>query len=847
MKHLNLRKIAPYLGIFAAFVVIAYAYTPDLLSGKIVNQGDISSWQGMANEIVSYNNTHPGERALWTNSMFGGMPATQISVVYKGDLTQYIYDLFFTGERPASYLLISLVGGFLLLLAFGVNIWLAAVGAVAITFCSYNMQIIQVGHNSKMVAIAFMPWVLAALVYAYRKAPVAGSLLFGIALSFQIKANHPQISYYLAMVVIGFAIWQFCAALKEHYLPRFAKTSAMLLAAGLLGIAANLNHLLPTFDYAKHTMRGGTELSQNPEQQSGRAEGEKTRSGLDLEYATTWSYGIEETPNLLIPNFNGGASAGELGRDSETYSFLKKAGYPAESLIKQMPLYWGPQPFTAGPMYMGAISIFLFCLAFFVLKGGIRWWAAGLSILALLLGWGCHAMPVSRFFFNWVPLYNKFRTVSMILVILQLIIPLLGTLALQRVLFGTEPGERARSLKGLAWSAGITGGFCLIFALVPSLAGSFISPSDTSTMPLELIGPLAEDRESLLSSDAWRSLIFILLAAAAILAAIKERLKLVHAVAAVALLVLVDLWSVDKRYLNSSHFVSKSQFNNAFALRPVDKFILEDKDPDYRVLDLSVSTFNNSYTSYHHKTIGGYSPAKMQRYQDLIEHCITPEISAMAEGLKGIGSLEEASEAIGYQRVLSMLNTRYIVINDQYPPIVNRYALGNAWFVERMLPAHNADEEMALLKENDPAAVAVLSKEFYSKVQSFERDSAAVISLLSYSPNRLLYSSSCSTPQLALFSEVYYAPGWRAYLMSPELSEADALSSANALQELPLLRANYILRALQLPAGEYKVLFEFAPEVFRTGEIWSAASSSILLILLVAVAVAGIVNRRRES
>ena len=844
MNRLNFRKIAPYLGIFAAFVLLSYAYTPELLSGKIVNQSDISSWQGMAQEIVSYNQSHPNDRALWTNSMFGGMPATQISVVYKGDFTQYIYDLFFTGERPASYLLISLVGGFLLLLSFGVNIWLAALGAFAITFCSYNMQIIQVGHNSKMVAIAFMPWVLAAIVYAYRRGAVMGALLFGIALSFQIKANHPQISYYLAMIIAGFAIWQLCAAVKQRLLPRFLKTSLMLLVAGLLGIAANLNHLLPTFEYAQHTMRGGTELSQS-QVESGREAGVKSRSGLDLEYATTWSYGIEETPNLLIPNFNGGASAGALGRDSETYAFLKSSGYNAESIIQQMPLYWGPQPFTAGPMYMGAISIFLFLLAFFVLQGGIRWWAAGLSLLALLLGWGYHVMPVSEFFFNWVPLYNKFRTVSMILVILQIIVPLLAILALQRILFEAKPEERKKNLKGLAWAAGLSGGFCLIFALLPSLAGSFTSNADAG-LPQQLLAPLAADRRALLSGDAWRSLIFILLAAAAVWASIKGKLKPLHAVALLALLIVADLWSIDKRYLNSSHFVSKSQFRNAFAERPVDKYILQDKDPDYRVLDLSVNTFNDSYVSYHHKTIGGYSPAKMQRYQDLIDHCITPEISSIAANLKSATDLESAAEAIGYQPVLNMLNTRYIVINEQYPPLLNKGALGNAWFVRESREARNADEEMALLKEIDPAKCAVLSKEFYKELPLGGTDTAATIALDYYSPNRLIYSYSSSVPQMALFSEVYYAPGWRAYLQPADSSTESALLMQNALQELPVLRANYILRALELPAGEYKILFEFAPELFRKGEFYSMAASSVLLILLLLVVIIRVVNRRES-
>ena len=356
----------------------------------------------MSHEIVTHNENNPDDRTLWTNSMFGGMPATVISVVYKGDLTQYLYDILFIGERPASYLLISMIGGFLLCLAFGANIWLAILGAIAITFCSYNMQIIQVGHNSKMVAIAFMPWVLAAVVYAYRKSMLWGALFFAFALSFQIKANHPQITYYLAMIVAGFVIWQLCAAIKEKLLPRFIKVSALLLVAGALGIATNINHLWPTYEYSHYSMRGGSELAAK--------EGEEKSGGLDLEYATAWSYGVEETMNLMIPNFNGGASVGELGPDSETYKTLQQNGYAADQVVKALPLYWGPQSFTAGPMYMGAITIFLAILGLFTVRGGAKWWIAAVSLIALMLSWGYHFMPATKLFFNIAPLYNKFRT-----------------------------------------------------------------------------------------------------------------------------------------------------------------------------------------------------------------------------------------------------------------------------------------------------------------------------------------------------------------------------------------------------------------------------------------------------
>ena len=394
-----LRKALPYVIIVAGFAVIAYAYAPQVLQGKVVDQSDISSWKGMSHEILEWNEGHPDDPALWTGSMFGGMPATQISVPYKGDATTPLYDLLFWGERPPSYLIISLLGGFLLFLAIGVNPWLSAVGAIAVTFCSYNMQIIQVGHNTKMVAIAFMPWVLAALVYAYRRKALLGAVFFALALSFQIKANHPQITYYLAFIVFGYAIAELCGAVvaqrkmkaasengsgttvvpsfRETPVGRWLMTSVLVLVGGLLGIATNANKLLPTYEYAEYTMRGGSELTHDEHKQTG--------DGLKLDYATAWSYGIEEMPNLLIPNFNGGSSSGELSRESATYQYLRSVGANAEALCKGMPLYWGPQPFTAGPMYLGAVSLFLFVFGLCVIRGRYKWWIAGVSLLAVLL------------------------------------------------------------------------------------------------------------------------------------------------------------------------------------------------------------------------------------------------------------------------------------------------------------------------------------------------------------------------------------------------------------------------------------------------------------------------------
>nr|MBP6364716.1 hypothetical protein [Bacteroidales bacterium] len=684
----NLKIWLPYVAAVALFYVLAYMFTPQVFSGKVVNQSDIASWRGMANEIITYNESHPDQDpALWTNSMFSGMPATTISLKYDGDFLDIFYNAIhkLTGQRPPSYLLISMVGAFLLFLAFGVNPWLSIVGAVAISFASYNMQIIQVGHNSKMVAIAFMPWVLAAVVYAYRKKGFLGAILFAFALSFQIKANHPQITYYLAIIVLGYGFAELYNHIAEKKVLKFLKVSGLLLLLGGLGIASNINHLWPTYEYSKYTMRGGSELAK---------EQGKQQEGLDIGYATSWSYSPEETPNLFIPNFNGGSSAGELDRESATYKALKGGGYQgADQIIKQMPLYWGPQPFTAGPMYLGAIMVFLFILALFLIGGAVKWWALGVTLLAVLLSWGSNFLPLTEFFFKYIPMYNKFRTVSMVLVILQILVPLMGVLVIEKLMKSEFSAKKFKT--GMISALVLTAGFALLAMIFPSVAGSFTSPADAN-LPEQIRATLAEDRASLLSADAFRSVLYILAAAAVLWFAFGRReassknrvlspAKLKYLVyGGIGILVLADMWGAGKRYLNDSHFIKNREFEQQYALRPVDNIILEDKDPNYRVLDISINTFNDSHISYHHKTIGGYSPAKLQRYQDMIDYHIMPEMQKIASSLSSVKTLEEAQIMVDNTEtpVLNMLNSKYIVIGAQNPPLLNNRAMGNCWFVD---------------------------------------------------------------------------------------------------------------------------------------------------------------------
>lgn len=804
MKKINLKSLYPHLLALILFIVIGYAYFPALFEGKIVHQSDISSWRGAANETIQYRDK-TGEEPLWTNSMFSGMPTTMISTLYKGNYLDNLYSNLFAGPRPASYLILALFSFYLLMLAFGVRPWLAFVGSLAFGFCSYNFQIMQVGHNAKMVAIALMPMVLASVVYAFRKNKWLGAVFFGITLSFQIMANHPQITYYLAFIILFYGIAQLYKAVKAKTLPAFFKTVSLLVVAVILAAATNVNHLWPTWEYSKYTMRGGSELTLNQTNQ--------TKGGLDKEYATAWSYGIDETLNLLIPNFKGGASGGALSKDSETYKFLKSAGASnSEQIIKQLPLYWGSQAFTAGPMYMGAVAIFLFILGLVLIKGPMKWWIVGISLLALFLGWGRNFMFLSSFFYDYVPLYNKFRVPSMMLIVLQLTIPLLGFYTLNKIINGDF--DKKTLIKALKISLGITGGICALFALLPGLAGSFTSPAD-GQYPDWIQQYLPQDRKSLLSSDAFRSLAFVLLAGVVIWAWVIQKIKGQYVAIVMGLLILTDMWTVDKRYLNNDHFVQQREFNNQYQPRPVDKAILADKDPNYRVLDLSVNTFNDSHTSYHHKTIGGYSAAKLQRYQDIIDYFIFPELQI----LQSSTSLSTMEDNLSKQKVLNMLNTKYIIIPEYNAPINNKYAYGNAWFVKDYELVNTPDEELLGLKQIDPRESAVISKDFESIIQDkgFNYDENATIELSSYAPNKLEYKTSAANEQLAVFSEIYYPKGWNVYVDGDKTD---------------LLRADYILRAVIIPAGEHTVTFEFKPESYYMGARVSAISSSLLLLAL---------------
>ena len=824
---------------------------PQVLDGKIVNQSDISGFVGMSHEMSEWNAAHPDNPTYWTDSMFGGMPTTAISTQNKGDYTEWLYKLLLVGKRPATYLFIALLGAFLLFLSLGVNWTIALGGAIAVAFCSYNFQIIQVGHNTKMQAIAFMPWVLAALVYTYRSKgwkTLLGATLFGLALSLQIKANHQQITYYLAIMVLLYAVVELVHTIRTKAWKPFLVASALLLVLGGAGIATNVNKLLPLAKYTPQTMRGGSELSK---------EGANA-SGLDLDYATAWSYGWEELPNLMIPDFNGGASAGAVNPEkSQTIKLLRRAGQKnLKETAKQLPLYWGPQPFTAGPMYMGAISVFLFVLGLGLYRGREKWWLLVATLLAVLMAVGSHFMAFTAFCFKVLPLYNKFRTVSMALVVLQVTLPVLGFVTLDRIVRGAY--DRARFLKAFWWALGITGGFALLCVLTPSLFGTFEAPSDSGMQDV-LVEALVQDRIALFRADSLMALGLIVASALLLLWAYFPKGQTEHArevagfgrkwAAALCICVLsaANLFIVGKRYLNADHFTTPKDFGKPFAERPVDQIIKADKDPQYRVLDLTVNVFNSSVPSYHHKSVGGYSPAKLQRYQDLIEHYLTREINGLYGQLNAADSLEavEAWMATGTP-VLNALNTRYVVLDGNYPPLVNDAALGAAWFVDSVVLASGPDEEIALLGAVDLRSQAVVTTPVALNNPSVPLNDPSVIlseaknlpesgdyiSMTSYAPNELHYRYTAATDRLAVFSEIYYPNGWHATVDG---------------EPLELIRANWTLRAALLPAGSHEVVMTFLPDSYRIGATVSRVASLTLLLLLVAALVLPLTLRKDEQ
>jgi hypothetical protein len=805
----QIKKLSPHLIVILLFVGISFAYFSPVMQGKVLDMPDIKHWKGMSKEVQDFRED-TGEEALWTNSMFSGMPAYQISTKSNANLIQYVVKAISLGiPRPANLLFLYLLGFYLLLLSVKVDYRLSAVGAIAFAFSSYFFIIIMAGHMTKAHAIAYVPMVVAAVLYTYRGRIFLGGVLTALAVALELYANHLQITYYLVLVLILIGIVQFVKDLKANNISSFAKRSGVLVLAALLASGTAVTRLSTTMEYGKESTRGKSELTNNLDNKT---------SGLDKDYATSWSYGITETFTLLIPNFYGGASQGELTTDSETYQAIKRAPN-AKQLIKQLPLYWGTQPFTSGPTYAGSIVMFLFIFGLLFVKSEMRVWILLATIMSIMLAWGKNFMPLTDLFLEYFPGYNKFRAVSMILVIAEFTLPLLGFVALNKFL--SEDNEdyetdkkvkdiktqkvshalvKSKKLISLNLAFYIAGGITLVFALIPNLFFDFAGGQDASLAKSGWpIDALQADRAGLLSADAWRSFIFIALTFGTMWMFLKNKFSSKYVILIVGVLVLADMWTVNKRYLNDDNFARKSKVEIPYQATVADQQIFRDTDPNFRVFNQSVSTFNDASTSYFHKSIGGYHGAKLKRYQELIENHISK----------------------GNMAVLNMLNTKYF-ITPKGQAQQNPGTMGNAWFINEINMVPNADAEIASLNGFNPANTAIVDVRFSEQIIDGLDNSGSSITLAEYKPNYLKYNSTTSKNGIAIFSEIYYDKGWNAYV-DGELK--------------PHFRANYVLRGMQIPAGNHVVEFKFEPVVYHLSERIAFTSSIILLLLLTFVSV----------
>ncbi len=794
MKNIQLSAVLPHIVAILLFIIISFAYYSPALEGKVLRQGDNLQFQGMAKEIVDYRTEYDKE-PLWTNSMFGGMPAYLISTIYTTNLIRYVDKyISLTLHPPVKFLFLTLMGFYLLLVVgFRVDPWLAIAGAIGFSFSTYFFNIEAAGHNTKAHAIAYMAPVLMGIVLSFRGKLIWGGLLTSLFLALQIIANHPQITYYTLLIVLLFGLAYLIQAIRDKTLPQFFKTIGVLVFAVIIAVGVNITSLLLINEYGKVSIRGKSELSDD--------KGNKT-SGLDKDYILNdYSYGIDETMNLFIPNFKGGASGG-LDLDSKTYQELERNNVQgAKQIVQYSPLaYWGTQRFTAGPVYIGAVVVFLFVLGLFVIKGPIKWWLASAVVVSIMLAWGKNFMFLSDLFIDYFPGYNKFRTVSMILVITEFAMPLLGILAVKEIMEGKI--KKDDLVKALKYTLYIVGGIALFFSVFPGMLLDFTAPIDEQLKsmgwPELFIQTIHEDRKDLLQGDAFRSLIFVLLTGALIFGFAYGKLKKQYLILALAVLLLIDFWPINKRYVNNDNFISKREVKEPFTPTPADLSILQDKSISYRVFNLTVDTFNDGSTSWFHKSIGGYHGAKIRRYQDLLTYHISKN----------------------NERVLNMLNTKYIIVpREGEGPVaqLNTGALGNAWFVNEFSLVNNPDEEIAALTGFNPAEEAIIDKRFEDFVLdlNLENDSISKISLTSYEPNHLVYESASPSEKMAVFSEIYYDKGWNAYIDG---------------EPVPHFRVNYILRALVVPPGEHTIEFKFHPKTYYTGQKISLASSIILLL-----------------
>jgi len=817
-----LKPALPHIVAIILFMIISLVYFYPSLEGKVLHTNDGTVAQNSAREINDFRNK-TGQEALWTNSMFGGMPAYLISVKYKGNLLVYIDRVLKFMRLPAASIFITMAGFYLLLLFFGVEQKLAIAGAIAYGLSTYFFFILTAGHNTKAFAIAYMAPMIGAIYYTYRKDAIKGALLTTLFLTLELMANHPQITYYSFIILLIFIIAEFIQAILKKQIAAFLKSSAILVIPVILAVGMNLASLYTTYEYGKYSLRGRTELVTKDENKT---------TGLDRDYVVRWSYGIDETFTLLVPNFKGGGNI-PFDRNSKTVTALRRNN--AGEAASQFSMYWGTQPGTNGPVYVGAILIFLFILGLIVVKGHIKWWLLIATVLSIMLAWGKNFMPLTNLFLDYFPGYNKFRAVTMTLVIAEFCIPLLGILALRDIFNGTV--ARKEAMKGIKIALGVAGGFALLFLMFPGLSGSFVAPVEKGyQFPDWLSSALIDDRKNLLRGDALRSLALILLGAAALVAFFYEKLKKNHVIIILGVLFLFDMWFVDKRYLNADNFLTPAMSAKASARTHADNFILRDTS-NFRVFNLAVDPFNDASTSLYHKSIGGYHGAKLRRYQELIDSLIIPDLIAYDEAIrkaKTIADFQPALSRVVKNTALNMLNTKYLIIDGQADPTVNPNALGNVWFVETPLLVANPNEEISTTKRIDPAKQAAVDAKFKKQIAntSYPVTKGDTIYLSSYKPNELHYSYSATGEKLAVFSEIYYRDGWKAYIDG---------------KESDYFRADYVLRGMVVPAGNHEVKFVFRPSSYYIGTTVSFASSLIFLLMIAGYIILAVVKKPKQE
>ncbi|HUW93231.1 MAG TPA: hypothetical protein VMV74_08710 [Bacteroidales bacterium] len=819
-SNLTDRPLFIHAGIILIFTIISFAYFFPVLEGKKLNAHDTKVFVGSSKEIQDYRNEF-GKEPLWTNSMFGGMPAFLISAKFPGNLIKHLDGLLKTFKTPVAALFLAFVGFYILLLLFKVKPWLALAGALAYGFTSYLFVSLSAGHNTKVYAMAYMAPVIGSVVYAFRANAFRGSALFALFLSLQIMANHIQITYYTFLILIVFGIYELIHTVKAKLYGPFLKSLILLFAGAIIAIGVNFGTLYTTWEYAQESTRGKSDLTNDSS---------KNEMGLDKEYITQWSYGIGETMTLLVPDFRGGATV-SFDRNSETIKALRKNNMAQAS--SQVFKYWGKQPLTSGPVYFGAIILFLFVFGLIIIPGREKWWILTAVLLSLFLSWGKNFMPLTSLFIDYFPGYDRFRAVSMILVIAGVCVPLLAVLALKEITDGKVPLRK--TMKALGIATGVTGGLAFLFFLLPGLAGSFLRPDEVSIPDSYswLKDAMIADRKMMMRTDAIRAALLIAAGAATLWFYLKDKLKPLSMIVILGVLFLIDQIPVDARFLNGSNFESKRVSENSLAPSAADKAILQDKS-EFRVLNLTVSTFNDASTSYYHNSVGGYSGAKLKRYQELIETRLSEEINSLISLLQNATSLDEATRVLKQANALNMLNTKYIILSPDAAPIVNSNALGNVWLVEKTSLVENANAELDALKTIDPASEVVVDRRFADLVTVTETPAGSkdTIYLSSYQPNLLIYETNLASDRMAVFSEIYYPHGWTALIDG---------ETANHF------RTDYVLRGMVVPAGQHTITFKFEPQSYKTGNRVSMASSIILILLLVWTGFSGVISSHKNG